>query len=182
MLVTMTATEYLAHGWDLATGAGLPAPYSDDEAEETLRRVQQTLKPGSFSYFRINPDLRGYAPIGKYAVLAMRVEYGGLFTETANGASPFTQRFFFGGQNEQRGYSSLAQGPKVGADPCDPRPGKSVGCTQPFATTAVPIGGKAAALVSVELRIPADFILNHLGIVPFIDASNVSDDPSGARD
>jgi len=139
--------------------------------------LQQTLKPGSFSYFRINPDLRGYAPIGKYAVLAMRVEYGGLFTETANGASPFTQRFFFGGQNEQRGYSSLAQGPKVGADPCDPRPGKSAGCTQPFATTAVPIGGKAAALVSVELRIPADFILNHLGIVPFVDASSVSDDP-----
>ena len=33
--------------------------------------LQQTLKPGSFSYFRINPDLRGYAPIGKYAVLAM---------------------------------------------------------------------------------------------------------------
>src|SRR5205085_11308513 len=107
----------------------------------------------------------------------MRVEYGGLFTETANGASPFTQRFFFGGQNEQRGYSSLAQGPKVGADPCDPRPGKSVGCTQPFATTAVPIGGKAAALISVELRIPVDFILNHLGIVPFVDASTVTDDP-----
>lgn len=45
MLATMTATEYLTHGWDLATGAGLPVPYSDDEAEETLRRSQQTLKP-----------------------------------------------------------------------------------------------------------------------------------------
>jgi len=45
MLVTLTATEYLTHGWDLATGAGLPVPYSEDEAEETLRRVQQTLRP-----------------------------------------------------------------------------------------------------------------------------------------
>lgn len=45
MLVTMTAIEYLTHGWDLARGAGLPVPYSDDEAEETLRRSQQTLKP-----------------------------------------------------------------------------------------------------------------------------------------
>lgn len=45
MLVTMSATEYLAHGWDLATGAGLPVPYSDDEAAEALGRIQQTLKP-----------------------------------------------------------------------------------------------------------------------------------------
>ena len=45
MLVTMTATEYLTHGWDLATGAALPVPYSPDEAEETLRRTQQTLRP-----------------------------------------------------------------------------------------------------------------------------------------
>ena len=140
--------------------------------------LQQTLKPGTFSYFRINPDLRGYAPLGKFAVLAMRVEYGGLFTETANGASPFTQRFFFGGQNEQRGYQPLQQGPKIGADPC--LVGNPPGCTDPkirYATTAVGIGGKAAALVSAELRIHADFILNHLGIVPFVDATNVSDDP-----
>jgi uncharacterized protein (TIGR03086 family) len=45
MAVTMTATEYLTHGWDLATGAGLPVPYTDAEAEETLRRSQQTLRP-----------------------------------------------------------------------------------------------------------------------------------------
>jgi uncharacterized protein (TIGR03086 family) len=45
MAVTMTATEYLSHGWDLATGAGLSVPYSDAEAEETLRRVQDTLRP-----------------------------------------------------------------------------------------------------------------------------------------
>jgi uncharacterized protein (TIGR03086 family) len=45
MLVTMTATEYLSHGWDLATGAGLPVPYSDDEAEEALGRIQRTLRP-----------------------------------------------------------------------------------------------------------------------------------------
>jgi len=45
MLVTMTATEYLSHGWDLATGAGLPVPYSSEEAEEALARIRQTLKP-----------------------------------------------------------------------------------------------------------------------------------------
>lgn len=45
MLVTLTATEYLSHGWDLATGAGLPVAYTDDEAEAALQRVQQTLQP-----------------------------------------------------------------------------------------------------------------------------------------
>src|SRR5205807_10673288 len=82
--------------------------------------LQQTLKPGSFSYFRINPDVRAYAPLGRYAVLAVRALYGGMFTET-QATTPFTQRFFFGGQNEQRGYSALQQGPKLGATPCDPR-------------------------------------------------------------
>jgi translocation and assembly module TamA len=136
---------------------------------------QQTLKPGSFSYFRINPDVRAYASLGRFAVLAVRAEYGGLFTETATGESPFTQRFFFGGQNEQRGYGPLSQGPKVGINPCDPT--KTPGCTTPYATDAVTVGGKAAALISAEIRIHTDFILNHLGVVPFIDASNVADDP-----
>jgi translocation and assembly module TamA len=136
--------------------------------------LQQTLKPGSFSYFRINPDLRAYVSFFKYVVLAMRAEYGGLFTETALGESPFTQRFFFGGQNEQRGYGPLQQGPKLGATPCA---ATVSGCTQPYASKFVPIGGKAAALVSAELRIRADWLLNHLMIVPFVDASAVGDDP-----
>lgn len=45
MLVTLVATEYLAHGCDLARGAGLPVPYSDDEAAAALARAEQTLKP-----------------------------------------------------------------------------------------------------------------------------------------
>ena len=43
MAVTMTATEYLAHGWDLATGAGLPVPFTAAEAQDTLGRIRQTL-------------------------------------------------------------------------------------------------------------------------------------------
>src|SRR5438874_2546491 len=39
--------------------------------------LQQTLRPGSFSYFRINPEVRAYAPATRYAVLAMRAIYGG---------------------------------------------------------------------------------------------------------
>jgi translocation and assembly module TamA len=150
-----------------------------DDAIEATRgffftvSLQQTLKPGTFSYFRINPELRVYTPITKYAVLALRAEYGGLFTETSEGASPFTQRFFFGGQSEQRGYAPLGQGPKLGGSTsaCTPSPGQPC-----YATVAVPLGGKYAVLFSAELRLHADFILNHLGIVPFIDASRVQND------
>jgi uncharacterized protein (TIGR03086 family) len=45
MLVTLTATEFLAHGCDLARGAGLAVPYSDDEAAVALARAEQTMKP-----------------------------------------------------------------------------------------------------------------------------------------
>ena len=139
--------------------------------------LQQTL-PASFVYFRVNPELRVYAPFTKYAVFAARAEYGGLFTETPPGPcvanlpcearSPFTQRFFFGGQNEQRGYAPLRQGPKIGSTDC------LKNCTG-YATIGVPKGGKYALLFSAELRIHADYILNHLGVVPFVDASRVQD-------
>lgn len=134
--------------------------------------IQQTLKPGTYSYFRVNPELRVYAPFTKYAVMAARAEYGGLFTETSEGASPFTQRFFFGGQNEQRGYSPLRQGPKFGATDCVATALK--GCSG-YATIGVPIGGKYAVLFSAELRIHADYLLNHLGVVTFVDLSRVQD-------
>jgi len=139
--------------------------------------LQQTLRPGSFSYFRISPEVRAYAPATRYAVLAMRAIYGGLFPENGSGPnfSPFTQRFFFGGQNEQRGYAPLRQGPKYGSNPvCDVT--VTPGCV-PYATVAVPRGGNGAALVSAELRIHADWLLNHLGVVTFVDASSVGDEP-----
>jgi len=145
---------------------------------------QQTLKPGSFYYFRINPDIRAYAPFTRYGVLALRAEYGGMFTETAEGNTPFTQRFFFGGQNEQRGYSALRQGPKYGSAPCNAYGflATQPGCDLPYATVAVPKGGTSAVLISAELRFRTEFILKNLGIVPFVDASTVGNSPARPLD
>jgi len=136
--------------------------------------LQQTVKPGTFSYFRINPEIRAYTPATRFAVLALRAMYGGLFTTSD---SPFQQRFFLGGQNDQRGYSPLRQGPKLGVVPCEGLKPPPPGCTAPFATQSVPIGGNAAVLLSAELRVHADYLLNHLGIVAFVDASRLGDDP-----
>jgi translocation and assembly module TamA len=135
--------------------------------------LQQTIKPGSFTYFRVNPEIRYYFNVTRYLTVALRAEYGALIPEGDNDASPFTQRFAFGGQNDQRGFASLQQSPKLGASPtcvADPYP-----CPQPFATETVSIGGRTAILFSGELRFHTDFILNHLGIVTFVDASRVSD-------
>ncbi len=141
---------------------------------------QQTLKPGSFNYFRVNPELRVYAPVTRSAVFAARAFYGGMFTETADGATPFTQRFYFGGQNDQRGYGSLQQGPKLGATPCAPTNPDQLakGCTTNYATEATPLGGTSAMLFSGEFRIRANWPVNNVGIVPFVDASTVGTTPA----
>lgn len=43
MVFNMTVMKYLAHGWDLAIATGQPIPYTEQEAEATLRRAVTTL-------------------------------------------------------------------------------------------------------------------------------------------
>jgi translocation and assembly module TamA len=135
--------------------------------------LQQTLKPGSFTYFRIEPEIRGYMPLGKYGVLAGRAEYGALILEGGNLdplSSPFTQRFFGGGQSFQRGYGSLQQGPKLGST-SDPGP-------PPYFRNYIPLGGNGSALLSLETRLYTDFLLKHTAFVVFTDASRITPKPS----
>ena len=129
--------------------------------------LRQTLKPGSFTYFRVEPEVRFYRGLFRYFTLATRAQYGGLFPEGGDGRSLFTQRFFGGGQSFQRGYAPLQQGPKRAANPDADK----------FGQSTVPNGGKSSLLLSAEVRIRVDFVLNHLGIVPFVDASRIGDDP-----
>src|SRR5205823_3960063 len=134
---------------------------------------QQTLASGTFRYFRVEPEIRGYVPLGKYGVVAGRAQYGALVLEGANQdpqASPFTQRFFGGGQSFQRGYAPLQQGPKVGST-------ASTGTPQYF-TGYIPIGGNGSALFSLETRLYTDFILKHTAFVVFTDASRITPKPS----
>ena len=146
--------------------------------------LQQTLKPGSFSYFRLEPEVRGYVPIAPWLVLALRAQYGALILEGDNQnaqSSPFTQRFFGGGQSYQRGYPSFGQGPKVGGAPA-PAVGNVLltpnGPAQSYWTTYASIGGNGAALVTGELRFRTDFLLRHSGIAVFADASRITPNPS----
>jgi translocation and assembly module TamA len=138
--------------------------------------MQQTLKPGSFRYFRIEPEVRAYVAVAPWLILAARAQYGALILEGEDQdaqQSPFTQRFFGGGQSYQRGYAPLGQGPKIGASPIlPPEPGAG------HFSTYVAIGGNGATLFSGELRFRTDVLLRHSGIVLFTDASRITANPS----
>jgi translocation and assembly module TamA len=136
--------------------------------------ISHTLKPGSFNYLRFAPEIRGYVPVVPgLMVLALRAQYGALVLQGGDTASPFTQRFFAGGQNSNRGFGANGQGPQVGAEP-NTIPGPLGLAPMGFATIAIPIGGNGFSLASAELRIHTDFILAHTAVVPFVDASSVT--------
>ncbi|HYZ88350.1 MAG TPA: POTRA domain-containing protein [Myxococcales bacterium] len=145
--------------------------------------IQQTLKPGKFSYFRFEPEVRAYFPIRPWLIVAARAQYGGLFLEGSGSVaqeSPFQQRFFGGGQTYQRGYASFGQGPKVGGSPTYGAGGQLVapGPVLSHWTTYAAIGGNGSELLSAELRFRTDFLLRHSGIVLFADASRITANPS----
>ncbi|MFL5311904.1 MAG: outer membrane protein assembly factor [Myxococcales bacterium] len=142
--------------------------------------LQQTLKPGSFSYFRLEPEVRAYFPVRPWLVLAARAQYGALILE-GDSPSPFTQRFFGGGQSYQRGYPSYGQGPKFGGAPSAGVGSRLItpfGPVQSYWSTYAGVGGNGAALLSGELRFRTDFLLPHSGIVLFTDASRITDSAS----
>jgi translocation and assembly module TamA len=131
--------------------------------------LQQTLKPGTFTYFRIEPEARAYYPLSSSIVAAGRVFFGALFQPAGTPAlsSPFQQRFFGGGYTGNRGFPYQGQGPRFGAQFNG----------QGFATTSVPVGGNGEFYVSGELRISTDSVVRHTAVVPFLDASRVTVDP-----
>ncbi|MBS2024951.1 MAG: BamA/TamA family outer membrane protein [Deltaproteobacteria bacterium] len=119
---------------------------------------------GSFRYWKFEPEVRFYyttSPI----TWAVRGYWGALYVlKGGSPSSPFTQRFFGGGQGWQRGYGAGRQGPKVGAQ-LD---------ANGYATATVPIGGNGAFLLSGEARISTDVVLKNSGVVLFLDASSVT--------
>jgi len=131
--------------------------------------LQQTLGRGSFSYFRLEPDVRFYLSATRFLIFAGRAQYGALILEgpdKGTQSSPFEQRFFGGGPIYQRGYPSQQQGPKVGSTIENGR-----------FTTWLSTGGNGAFLLSGEARWLTDFWIEHSSIVFFVDASRITSEP-----
>jgi hypothetical protein len=114
---------------------------------------------GAFSYEKIVPELRAYAPLGTRFTLAGRFLFGQLFTQDELG-SPITRRFYLGGSNSQRGFNYDRLSPQVPSG----KPGDS----------AIPIGGDQMVLVSAELRAEVVRIGGRwLVLVAFVDGGDV---------
>jgi translocation and assembly module TamA len=111
---------------------------------------------GNLSFLQVEPELRGYLPIGSDVVLAARGRMGAFF-----GDVPVSERYFGGGANDQRGFSERTLSPSLF--------GELNGTW-----TSVPYGGGGLFESSFEARVKLGTIKGFaVGGVAFLDAGDV---------
>lgn len=110
---------------------------------------EYALQNGSFGYVRAQMDGSAYLPVGAGVVLAGRVRLGSIIGSSAERIAP-SRRFYAGGGASVRGYGYQSIGPRdLNNDP---------------------VGGRSLAEFSLEARVR----LGAFGVVPFLDAGNIS--------
>jgi len=145
--------------------------------------LQEGGGPGSsFQYLRVEPEVRGYVPLGKRLVLAARLHWGWMKSLSSNAGrstpTPLTQRFFGGGADDVRAYGSHLMSP-VAVVCRDTNPNVAARhCAVPDDFQAVPVGGDGLYEASTELRIE---LTRSLGLVAFVDAGVVPISPFNIR-
>ena len=94
---------------------------------------------GAFDYWSVLVDGRGYIPLGRRVVVALRARYGHLFVpdDSALG-SPITRHFYSGGPSSHRGFTFNRLSPTVPAG---------------AEMKLIPVGGDEVALGQVEVRV-----------------------------
>ncbi|WP_260483748.1 autotransporter assembly complex protein TamA [Sphingomicrobium flavum] len=111
-------------------------------------------------YARMQIDASAYQPVGEKIVLAGRVRVGAILGASIDNIAP-SRRFYAGGGGSVRGYEFQAIGP-----------------VEEFLQR--PTGGRSLTEVALEVRYR---INEQWGVVPFVDAGRVSEDPwPGQRD
>ncbi|MDB4964963.1 MAG: hypothetical protein JWN44_652 [Myxococcales bacterium] len=115
---------------------------------------------GAFLYEKLTPEARGYIPLGSRVTVALRVQFGQMFTQGDLG-SPVTRRFYLGGPGSHRGfnYNRLSRQVPSGINGVQP----------------IPIGGDQMLLAQAELRVNLFSIANNwVALAGFFDAGDVS--------
>jgi translocation and assembly module TamA len=104
----------------------------------------------TFGYAKVQLDGSLYQPMGEKLVVAARARFGTILGSTVDQIAP-SRRFYAGGGASVRGYGYQAIGPRFGVDDD-------------------PVGGKSLAEFSLEARVR----FGNFGVVPFVDAGNIS--------
>jgi translocation and assembly module TamA len=132
---------------------------------------------GTFTYEKVMPELRLYAPLGtKRVVIATRGMFGQMFDQGEDG-SPITRRFYMGGPNSHRGFNYERLSPQV--PPCPPlsngMKNPAPACQGTATILNIPIGGDQMVLFNAELRFDIVKIAgNWFGATTFLDAGDVA--------
>ena len=105
---------------------------------------------GTFGYAKAQVDASAYQPMGDRVVLAGRTRLGSILGSSVDRIAP-SRRFYAGGGASVRGYGYQAIGPRYGPDDD-------------------PVGGKSLIEFSLEARVR----FGNFGVVPFVDAGNIS--------
>jgi translocation and assembly module TamA len=103
----------------------------------------------TFGYVKAQVDGSIYQPMGERLVLAARARLGSIVGSSVSQIAP-SRRFYAGGGGSVRGYGYQDIGPRD--------------------TNNDPIGGKSLAEFSIEARVR----FGNFGVVPFVDAGNIS--------
>ncbi|MGZ8997479.1 MAG: autotransporter assembly complex protein TamA [Allosphingosinicella sp.] len=114
---------------------------------------EASLQSGSFFYARAQIDASFYQPVSDTVTIAGRTRLGTIFGASRDRIAP-SRRFYAGGGGSVRGYGFQALGPR------DP-------------VFDDPIGGRSLAELALEARVR----VGNFGIVPFVDAGNISTSP-----
>ena len=108
-------------------------------------------------YLRGQGDASYYMSAGKTVVLAARVRVASIPGAPLAAIAP-SRRLYAGGADSVRGYGYQAIGPRD--------------------NLGDPTGGRSLVEASVEARIQTPWLGGALGIVPFVDAGTVGNDPT----
>jgi translocation and assembly module TamA len=111
---------------------------------------EASLQSGTFFYARLQLDGSFYVPVSDTVTVAGRTRLGTIIGASRDRIAP-SRRFYAGGGGSVRGYGFQALGPR------DP-------------VFDDPIGGRSLTEFALEARVR----VGNFGIVPFIDAGNIS--------
>ncbi len=125
----------------------------------------------TFSFNKASLDIRKYTELNRSLVMATRVRGGAIYT-AGQDSLPSDVRYFVGGTNSVRGWSTQFLGPKRIVENTITRTMNGVETTD-TTLTYIPVGGRALFNFNVELRQQLDGLIKGFGVAAFLDGGQV---------